>query len=607
MTTPLAQDLDDSAPEPRSLDLHDYWLVIRRRWRQVVVIGMIGALAGVGYSVHKGPTYTATAQVVVSPITEGPQSTQGTQPAAASTQVNMSTEQAIAQSGPVIQRAAAELRVSAAKLDSEAGSRLSVSVPASTLVTSNVLQISWEADSPALARRGADAFANAYLSFRHQEATSQVAALERTLTAQTRNLTKKMSSLSAKLSRASSDSARQILSLRLAQVNDENNNAQSQLATLQTYSTSGGTIIPAIQPTKPSGFSKELLGALGLILGLLIGLAVAFARDLFDDRLRDAAQFEQQLGAVTLAELPSANGGLSGSRGRRPGQTGRPVPMINVAARPDSRAAEAARELRATLVALAFRYDVRTLLVVAADASVSADWVIAELGVAIAESGRLVLTVASDLRGSVLAQIFDVPDAAGLSELLIKGGDPGVLVRRPRQASGAALPDAVSGRLSVLPSGQRTMHALSILDSGRMRDMLASQRETYDFVLLDAPPATAADLVSLAAHVDGVIVLARQRHTTASDIRALRHRLNQVGTPIVGGVLLGRGTTAGGPRPSARPEPAVPSWGTDGRPRGSEQLSANGRPALYRSGPAPGRPDDAAWPASRSGTLKQPQ
>jgi hypothetical protein len=46
--------------------------------------------------------------------------------------------------------------------------------------------------------------------------------------------------------------------------------------------------------------------------------------------------------------------------------------------------------------------------------------------------------------------------------------------------------------------------------------------------------------LSLAAHIDGVIVLVREKKTAAKDIDALRHRLDQVGVPIVGGVLISR-------------------------------------------------------------------
>ena len=113
MTVRQTPDQDDFAAEPRSLDLREYWLIVRRRWRLVAVIAVLGALCGVEYSAHAGHTYTAQASVVVDAVTQGPQggSTPVTIP------VNMSTEQAIAQSAAVIQLAATKLGVPVAKLD----------------------------------------------------------------------------------------------------------------------------------------------------------------------------------------------------------------------------------------------------------------------------------------------------------------------------------------------------------------------------------------------------------------------------------------------------------------------------------------------------------
>ena len=57
---------------------------------------------------------------------------------------------------------------------------------------------------------------------------------------------------------------------------------------------------------------------------------------------------------------------------------------------------------------------------------------------------------------------------------------------------------------------------------------------------MDAPPAVTADILPLAAYIDGVIVLVRQRRTEGKDIDKLHHRLEQVGVPIIGGVLIRR-------------------------------------------------------------------
>ena len=103
---------------------------------------------------------------------------------------------------------------------------------------------------------------------------------------------------------------------------------------------------------------------------------------------------------------------------------------------PSSQSAEAVRVLRAALVAAAARRSLSTVLLMAADPKVTTGCVVGELGVALAESGRRVLLVGADMRSSVLPQIFDLPNKAGLSDLLTGGGDPEVLIHQPKQAGG---------------------------------------------------------------------------------------------------------------------------------------------------------------------------
>lgn len=567
MATRQPQEQDDFATEPQSVDLRDYWSIARRRWRLIAVMIVIGVLAGAAYSIDRGHSYTATAEVVVQPVTLGPlnQSTQAT------SQVNMITEQAIAQSGPVIQRAASTLRVPASELESEASSKLSVTVPASTLTTSTMLQISWQANSQGAAQQGADAFASAYLSYRHHELASQIAVLGGALQRQASSLRTQIAQISEQLAETSSESTRQTLTIRLNQLSSQASAAESQLAALPTYNDSGGSMVPAVPPDKPSGVGRSALLGIGLILGLLVGLAIAFVRDLLDDRVRDAAQLEQCLDAPVLAVMPA---GDPIAAGRRHGRPRLQPAAVAVATDRNSLAADAARVLRATTVAVSSRRDLHALMVIAADSSVSAGLVVAELGVALAESGKRVLLVASDTQGSALPQIFGVAGNAGLKEGLVRG-DPDAFTQSPTQASGARLPSDVVSRLAVLPSGQPPACPLSALDSGRMADVLRRQREAYDLVLLDAPTGTGADILALASHVDGVIVLARRAHTHSKDLLTVCHHLSQVGAPVVGGVLISS-VSRRGRRAQVRREPAASQVTADrftvAAPEHAEQL-----------------------------------
>src|SRR5580700_684841 len=156
-------DLDGPSGEPRSFDLRDYWMIIRRHATLVVVLTVLGVIAGAGYAEHSGRSYTATAQVLVIPSTQGPNGS-----AQQSFQANMTTEQTVAQSSPVVLQAAKLLHERASAVQAAVAKHLTVTVPATTLTTSNLLQISWQAKSPSAAQAGANAFASAYLSYRRQ-------------------------------------------------------------------------------------------------------------------------------------------------------------------------------------------------------------------------------------------------------------------------------------------------------------------------------------------------------------------------------------------------------------------------------------------------------
>ena len=600
MTARTPPEPYEGMSEPRSIDLREYWLIIRRRWVLVLVITIIGAIGGAAYAFTAPLSYSATSQVVVTAVTQGPlnQTTQ------VNLQVNMSTEQAVAQSPPVIAHAARIIKRIGARAGAGGGQAIDRHGPGQHADHLQRAADHLESGGPARAQAGANALAAAYLSYRHRELAGQIASLQSILTQQVAALDKEIARLTTDLSHSSSASSQhQGLQIRLNELTSQASTASNQLASLPTYNVSGGSVIGAALPTTPSGLGRKVILVMGALLGLLLGLVLAFVRDAFDDRVRDPAQLERTLGAPTLAVLaPAENAPDEGGDGAQRRQ----APSLATAGSPDSRAAEAVRALRATLVAVAARRSLRTILIIAADGNVSSSRIAAELGVALAESGRRVLLVAADMRGSVLPQIFDLPNTAGLSDLLAGGGDPEVLTRQPKQAGGVTLPAVIAKRIGVLPSGPQMAHALSILDSGAMVGLLQSQREAYDFVVLDSPPASvAADAFAIAGRVDGVVVIARDARTRGRSIEALRHKLDQVGAVLIGGVFIGNGKAGRHRHGSAASQPsaALSIASSERRAPGSAPPPVR-RPSTATR-PMPAVPDDAA-PRAAGGAMKRP-
>lgn len=596
---------DDFAAEPRSMDLREYWLIMRRRWAIVVLLTIIGISGGIGYFFVGKPSYAATAQVVVLPLSTGNAST----PSQMNLVLNMSTEQALAQSAAVASQAAPILGTPAGELVAKASNRLSVTVP----TTSDLLQITWKAGSAKAAQAGANAFAEGYIRYRHQELLSQVADAEKPWRTQVSTTQHKITRLTSEINALpAGTSQRTNLQSRVSQLNSQLTKANEQIAQLQAYNTTGGNEIAAPLPLGPAGLGKSTILALSAFLGLLVGMCVAFLRDIFDDRVRDAGQLERRLGAATLAVLPTGEDQLGpDGEDRRPDKRHRAVATV---AEPGGRAAQGMRTLRSTLIAVAARTDRRTLLVVSADASVSSGRIAAELGVSLAESGRRVLLVAADIRGSALPPIFEVSNTTGLGDLLVKGGDPETLIRQPRQVGGTPLPGSIFKRLAVLPSGIQNVQVLSSLDSAAMTGLLGDRREAYDFVILDSPPATiAGDIVALATQVDGVIVVGRAVRTRGKVVIELRRQLDQVGATIIGGILIAKGRPGKGrrrqgslpspapipprpvtPRPSSpRPGPGIPSFPANPAYASDTESRSNGRDSRPQAPESRPRPQES--------------
>src|SRR5579875_2400356 len=148
----------EDVAEPGSVDLRDYAGVVRRRRAGILAWTLACAALAVGYGLYAGPTYSATAIVDVQPLTLGPATSAEEVPLLES----MGTQQAIAQSAPVVKQAAALLGVPEPALQSEAAKRLTVTVP----TQSTDLQFTWKASTGAAAQAGANAFARAYLAYR---------------------------------------------------------------------------------------------------------------------------------------------------------------------------------------------------------------------------------------------------------------------------------------------------------------------------------------------------------------------------------------------------------------------------------------------------------
>jgi polysaccharide biosynthesis transport protein len=276
----------------------------------------------------------------------------------------------------------------------------------------------------------------------------------------------------------------------------------------------------------------------GAVAGLLLGLLSAYGLARRRDRLRGRAHFERETGVPVLATIPRAR------RSRGPGA---PLPVLLRS--PGSPDAEAYRFLRA-------RLDPRlqcpaTVLVAGGRDGEGRSTTAANLAVALAQSGRRVVLVDTDVRHPALHLMFDLTRDRGLTNVLA-----GEHQLAETLAAGAIV------NLKVLAAGAPRDGGGDLLAGNGFTGLLRELREQCDVVVLDSPPVLGvADAIGLAAHADHVLLVADHARTTRADAVRCAAELAQVAPDRLAAVLVGLPERDGGllPRPAPAPAAAQPT------------------------------------------------
>jgi capsular exopolysaccharide synthesis family protein len=108
-------------------------------------------------------------------------------------------------------------------------------------------------------------------------------------------------------------------------------------------------------------------------------------------------------------------------------------------------------------------------------------------------------------------------------------------------------PSDVEG-IYVIPAGSKPPNPSELLSSAAMERLIASLRESFDWVILDtAPLLVVADAAAAARWVDGVLVVTHAKASTREAARQSREQLENVGARVLGVILWGiEDTTARG-------------------------------------------------------------
>jgi capsular exopolysaccharide synthesis family protein len=164
-------------------------------------------------------------------------------------------------------------------------------------------------------------------------------------------------------------------------------------------------------------------------------------------------------------------------------------------------------------------------------------WHLARAAAAGATDGS-VLLIEADLRRPTVAATSGLRPGPGLAEALTLPGDWRDTVQRCDTEGG--------GALHVLTAGGLPPNPTQLIESDRLRSLLADARHEYAHIIIDAPPPLiVSDALALIRLVDGVIVVGRLNHAHRDAATRLRATLSELNAPTLGLVVNGTGRSDG--------------------------------------------------------------
>jgi polysaccharide biosynthesis transport protein len=510
--------------------LRDYLHVVRRRKWIILGAAILVPLAAVAFSLHQPKLYQASAQVLLSSQNLASQLT-GTQ----DTGVSLAPDR-IAQTQADVARVPT---IASRVLDEVQGTGLTAQefLGASTASTANnadILNFSVTNHDPVTARRLVNAYAAAYTVYRRQLDTSSIARARVGVQQRIKQL-------------ADSGSRRSALYASLV-------DRDETLATMEALQTSNASVVEQAARATQVQPRPTRNGILGLALGIVLGIGLAFLWEALDTRVRSAEEIGDKLGGLPLlARVPEP---------RKKLRSAHQLAMIE---EPTGVQAETFRMLRTNLDFVTIDRDVQTIMVTSAVEQEGKSTTIANLGVALARSGRRVVLVDLDLRRPFLDKFFNLKGPgltqvalghATLEESLARVAIAEPYTRRSRRVGyrngngngngGGQGVKVVRGVLEVLPSGPVPPDPGEFVGTRVLTEILVRLRDRADIVLIDAPPVLhVGDAMTLSTKVDGIIVVTRMKVVRRQMLNELARQLSTAPTTVLGFVVTGAGEEDG--------------------------------------------------------------
>lgn len=249
----------------------------------------------------------------------------------------------------------------------------------------------------------------------------------------------------------------------------------------------------ALLPKKPAKPNRQLIVAIGALLGLSLGVGFAFLRNYLDRSIKTPEEIESK-GISVLAWIPSI---------AELKELGSSQLEFIVANKPNASASESFKALRTRVMYSKLESDLRVILVTSSVPEEGKTTVALNLAGSFAQANKNVLLLDCDLRKPRIHSVFQSERYPGLSDYLFSNVGFEEVVRKTRLDN-----------LNFITSGTIPPNPSELLGSKQMFEFLEFLKTKYDVIVLDSPPfISVTDAEILSRISDGTILVVQANKT----------------------------------------------------------------------------------------------
>ncbi|MDD5360611.1 MAG: polysaccharide biosynthesis tyrosine autokinase [Ignavibacteria bacterium] len=249
----------------------------------------------------------------------------------------------------------------------------------------------------------------------------------------------------------------------------------------------------ALLSTRPSKPNRQLIVAIGAMLGLSLGIAFAFLRNYLDRSIKTPEEIELK-GISVLSWVPSIE---------ELKEVGSSQIEFIVANKPNASASESFKALRTRVMYSKLETELKVILITSSVPAEGKTTVALNLAGSFALANKKVLLLDCDLRKPRIHSIFQTERYPGLSDYLFSNVGFEDVLRSTRLEN-----------LNFITSGTIPPNPSELLGSKQMLDFLELLKTKYDIIVLDSPPfISVTDAEILSRISDGTILVVQANKT----------------------------------------------------------------------------------------------